>query len=44
MTTQEYDVKLADRETKAAEEAARLAAAEEIKRRAKSRGTTAERG
>jgi hypothetical protein len=43
-TTQEYDAKLDDRETKAAEEAARLAAAEEIKQRAKSRGARAERG
>ena len=43
-TTQEYDAKLADRETKAAEEAERLGAAEEIKQRAKSRGASAEQG
>ena len=42
-TTQDYDAKLADRETKAAEHAARLEAAEQMRRRADRAGTTAER-
>jgi hypothetical protein len=41
-TERKYEAKLAGRETKAAEEAATRAAAEEIKRRAKSQGPTAQ--